>query len=596
MKDEGRKWLMELNYEAAELAKTRHGSDLTGLFLEKAKQLIKGDSDWDTSYELVLHIYNSIVSLETSRGRYEDGITVVDIILQHAKKAEDTIVALAARTTIREAALQFDMAVEDAKKTLQLCGERLPAVNSWTVTRELRRTKRLVEGKSEKELSALFQNDKDIDKRKMIAMKTYFAATVCGWHGNTSLLAICILRFFRLAVQFRQNQYTGIAFAAFGALLATYGDVELGSRFAQLGLKAQIEDDIPPDAIVYAYSCVMHLNLPLASLLEMSLTGYRRGLSTGDPFPGITSLLLYVDAYKGSGLRLDALASDLSKYAEHVKIIRGDFMLCMMLPTLQLALNLIGQSDDPVKIDWEIIKKHGYCNEGVEIAVTNASLQLHCTQMFNSLVMRDVETAEAAFRNIQVFPRHDRMFQLNYFNKYFCMLVEGLVGFWLGKEKRNKSYRKCAIQTIKWFKKRPNLNSVPLCLLLEAQEAATQQQVNTTKVKSLFDYVIVMLARSGLVHYGAIANELAAEFLLEYEKNRDVPKQYLMRSMELYMELGATAKVSALTKRHNLSLDHNTTASIKPSTLRGRERFSSRVDATGTSMTQNLVDDVSTEV
>ena len=299
MKDEERKWLMELNFEAANLAKDRHGLDLTGLFLDKAKTLIQAHVDWDTSYELVVHIYNSIVSLEISRGRYEDGIAIVDIILQHARQAQDTIVALASRTTIRAAALEFDVALEDAKNVLQLCGERLPTVHAWTVSRELRRTKRLVEGNSEEELSALFQKETEADKNKLIAMKTYLTASVCGWHGNTTMLALCFLGLFRLAIQFRRNQYNGIAFTAFGALLANNGDVELGHRLTQLGLKAQKAEDIPADAIMHAYSCVVHEKLPLASLLDMSLTGYRRDLAMGDPFPGIVCLLIYVDAYKG---------------------------------------------------------------------------------------------------------------------------------------------------------------------------------------------------------------------------------------------------------------------------------------------------------
>ena len=236
MKDEERKWLMELNFQAANLAKDRHGLDLTGLFLDKAKTLIQAHVDWDTSYELVLHIYNSIVSLEISRGRYEEGIAIVDIILQHAGQAQDTIVALASRTTIRAAALESNVALEDAKNVLQLCGERLPTVHAWTVSRELRRTKRLVEGKSEEELSALFQKETEADKNKLIAMKTYLTASVCGWHGDTTMLALCFLGLFRLAIQFRRNQYTGIAFTAFGALLANNGDVELGHRLTQLGL------------------------------------------------------------------------------------------------------------------------------------------------------------------------------------------------------------------------------------------------------------------------------------------------------------------------------------------------------------------------
>ena len=215
--------------------------------------------------------------------------------------------------------------------------------------------------------------------------------------------------------------------------------------------------------------------------------------------------------------------------------------------------------------------------------------------MFNSFILKDLETAEASFRKVHNIPVRHRTFPYNYVDNYFCILVQGLVGFWLGKEKRNKSYRKCAVQTIQWFKERPNLNTVPLRLLLEAQEASTGRNIDAAKVKGCFDSVIVMLARSGLVHYGAIANELLAEFLMQEPQNDPGSAQiYLRRSVQLYKEWGATVKVEAITKLHGLSADvvnGNKTAT----TLRGRERFSSRMDSASKSKIPELVHDTSRE-
>ena len=120
MPDKERIWLMKLNFEASQMAQDRHGLDLTGLFLDKAKDLIRGETDWDTSYEMLLRIYNSTVSLETSRGRHDDGIAIVDIITRHAKRPEDTVVALASRSKIRTAQLLFHLAADDAQKSLAI--------------------------------------------------------------------------------------------------------------------------------------------------------------------------------------------------------------------------------------------------------------------------------------------------------------------------------------------------------------------------------------------------------------------------------------------------------------------------------------------
>ena len=227
MNEKDRVWLMQLTYEAAQMAKDRHGLDLTGLFLDQAKEMVRHDVDWDASYDLVLDIYNSIVSLETARGRHPDGIAAVQLILQHAKQAQDTVLAYASRSKIRTSEMQFDLALADAKQALEFCGECLPATRPRVVARQLRQTKRLVEGKSEEELTALFDQQTEADHRKLLAMKTYMSASVCGWHSNRNLLHLCSLGLFRLALQSRQNQYTGIAFTAFGALVRDQeGDVE----------------------------------------------------------------------------------------------------------------------------------------------------------------------------------------------------------------------------------------------------------------------------------------------------------------------------------------------------------------------------------
>ena len=574
--EEERLSLIRLNLEAGQLAKQRNGLDFIGLFLCKAMHLIR-KRDWEGSYELVLELYNSMAFFEATRSRHEGGIAMVEIILQRARRPEDTIIALVARSKIRAAQLEFNLAIKDCKTALRLCGERLPAANVFVVVRDLLMAKRMVNGKSDEELLQDIPTEM-VDMTKMIAMKTFLTAAVCGWYVNNYLMALCALGQFRTTYKYGQSPYTGTAMACFGALLAGYGNYELGYRFGQLGLGIK-PGDTRPDATMAAYASVVHLKLPIASLVEPCLAGYRKGLEMGETFFGSICLGLYADAYKGCGLRLDTFAADIGKFAGQLKTVRRDFILCLLLPNMQLAMNLSGQSEDPMKITWDILVKHGYFNDGVSPSqAPRAVLQLDSLQMFNSYILRDIATAETVLNRLRRLSTKRRRYDLNHFNNYFFALTEGLVGFWLGSRKQNARYRRFAIRAIQWLKKRPNLNTVPLRLLLEAQKASTERSLDVTRVRSLYDSVIVAFARSGLVHYNAIANEQIGEFLLGY--NEPVAAaQYLKRSAQLYREWGATVKVEQLMKLYSLHIDGG--SGSLGTTLRGRERFSARLDTAG---------------
>ena len=567
--------LMRLNCDAAHMATQRNGLDFIGLFLNKALDLMN-ETDWETSYELILNIHNKYVFLQASGGRYEEGIEKINVILERAKRQQDTIVALMSRAKIRTSQLHFQLALCDAKKALRLCGERLPIAHSLSVSRELNRAKRMIRDLSDEDL--LRPTGEVTDDRKKLAMKTYLTTAICGWQLNHHLIALSFLGMFRATCKYGRSIFTGTGFTSFGALLATNGDVEMAYRFADLGLRAQKPEDTRPDTSMPAYCSVLHAKLPLASLVEPCLLGYRKGLEMGNTFYGSIAMGVYADAYKGCGLPLDTFASDLNKFASQLKILRCEFMLCFILPTMQLALNLTGQSVDPVKVTWDVITKHGHLNDGVDPSRSpKAELQREFTQAFNAYILRDVHTAEMSLKQLCKKPRRKRRYEMNHFNNYFFALTEGLVGFWLGKEKQTRWYRRFALSAIKWFQKRRNLNTVPLVLLLEAQKAATESSVDYANVRKLYDNVIVMLARSGQIHYGAIANEQAGEFLLGHDDSI-AAIQYFESAAQLYQEWGASIKAQDLIQKHSLRADRVDSIGT---TLRGRERFSSRKDSAG---------------
>jgi hypothetical protein len=114
--------------------------------------------------------------------------------------------------------------------------------------------------------------------------------------------------------------------------------------------------------------------------------------------------------------------------------------------------------------------------------------------------------------------------------------------------------------------------------LLEAESASLSCPKEAGKM--MFDEAISQLARSGMTHFGAIANKRAGEFMLSCE-DEEWAQHYLSKSVELYGEWGASVKAEQLVAKYDfvkLGGDDDS-GRIVPTFLQGREHFDSNRDS-----------------
>ena len=583
--DRDRRDLIRLNNDACHLAKRRNGMDLLGLFLREALKLVDETRDWDTEYKLLLQLYETASDYEANRGSYNQSIHYSGVIIERAKRPEDSILALTTRCHVYQILLQLTESINYGRDALILCGERLPTSNVVMVSLELQKVKRLakrwVKGKSDDELLNL---PEVTDRKKVLALKTLLLMAVSAWSTDSNLMILTYIKMFQITLEFGKSRYMGGAFVGIGVLMVeAFGEIELGCRFATLGLKVEGKQ---PTArtIAFAYCFVLHSKIPIASMLEPLLSGYRVGLEDGDSIFGPICVALYMNAYAWSGLRLDTYVADILKFADQLRILKQEHQLGLIHPKMQLALNLTGRSPDPISITWDIAFKHGFLNkDGIPPQDhPPANLDLFYSQMLNAYVLRDMTVAETSFLKLQSLPKEkDRRFTGNHFYNYIYVLLDGMVGLWLDQMKGNSCNRRIVNKSIKWFKKHPNLNTAPIRIWLEAQSASYYPSPSSVgEVKKRYDSVIPMLTRSGLIHFSAMANEQAAEFFLR-QKGGDFENDaalYLRSSVEMYSEWGASVKVQQLIQKYDCLDDSIFSKKTRSSTIQGRERFSTSRD------------------
>ncbi|KAL3914204.1 MAG: hypothetical protein SGARI_000247 [Bacillariaceae sp.] len=599
--------LMSLNHEASNLAKKKGGMQRVSAFLNKAISLAENQvSFWRTHYELMLELYNSSAEVEFGLGRLDSATGRIAVIREHAIQDEDRVRAMVIHVTSLICFLaftdldfsifttkyghqrQFDKAIAEGRKILKLLGEPLPKTNLLNIMREYFACKKDCKNKPNTFFTELRKSKKT---HIPTVLKVLQISSVYGWNGDPLYSGLAFLRAMRITVREGSDITTPFVYSGYAYMLGLFNDEKEAFRFGKLALEKNDGKTTFPSSCCLTYPSVMHLQLPIAVGLEPLLSSYRVGLETGDLFFGTINISVYALVYFSSGLPLGPIAADMRNYMSQLKICKQDIPLAFILPTCQLALNLMGISEDPLDLSRDAIKRTQaeYFSENVLLDKNDASvLYMMYLEVF-ALFILDAENdrIEAAMREIHKLP--ETKLGGPHIMNYFFVFVDGLVGLRLSRYANTKKPNKwrqtrrfankisnAAIKVLRgWAKTRP-VNSVSLLALLDAEQNSRNRNKDPQDGKRMYDRAISQFARSGLVHYGAIANELAGLYMLE-KKDDYWAEHYLSQACIRYSQWHAHVKVDMICEKYdNVEFEESDSARFA---IQGKNRFDSARDS-----------------
>ena len=151
-------------------------------------------------------------------------------------------------------------------------------------------------------------------------------------------------------------------------------------------------------------------------------------------------------------------------------------------------------------------------------------------------------------------------------------------------DKKKKNYFKRQVQRelellTNWTKQ--GLINLQVChLLLQADVLTLKPKVDVGAARDSYQKAIAMASRFGLSLVAAVANERAADFMLEHDPIQ--AKFYARKSVELMVEWGALGRVYFLARKYDLSSDDGDgggihTNVLKGTFLRGSQNYESAV-------------------
>jgi len=325
-----------------------------------------------------------------------------------------------------------------------------------------------------------------------LAMRILKHGSIFGWNSDTTFAGLCYLRMIRLTAKHGWCEVTPYALAGYGFLLAALGQENDAFRFSQLALQTIRSRSAQPDVNMMVHAFLAHFQLPAAQSLPPLLAGYRSGLEIGEMMCGTICLSVYAHVYLFSGLRLDSFADDMNHFANQLKLCHQNLALAFILPALQLALNLMGKTDNPMDVSRESMKHLETFDDSmfVDREIEDPSvLFVYYLQAFSAYLLCDLASAEKALD--LVYARHMKRVEGTQILNIFFTLVDGLINFSLYRKQARAKYWKRGKASIKSLEKLAKKRSINcggiLCLLLA--EMASLSERNPETVKSKYDGV-----------------------------------------------------------------------------------------------------------
>jgi hypothetical protein len=248
------------------------------------------------------------------------------------------------------------------------------------------------------------------------------------------------------------------------------------------------------------------------------------------------------------GLPLLPFINEMRRVGAQLRFCGQDLSLAYILPMLQLALNLTGNSADPLSLTWDACKGESMYSSNVTFLPDSPSaLFLHYAQLLIAYILNDLDLAEEASKAANY-----GLLTGTHFSQSFHIFLDALLYISLYREKKKKHYWRTANRLIDKFaelSRRQPINCLGMLVFLQAEELSLKKDKDY--VKEAYDDAISHLMQGEFVHLAAIANERAGEFMA---RRGDLfwAQTYMSRAFTLYDEWGAVVKSNQLLRQHRL--------------------------------------------
>ncbi len=545
-----RSHLAELNLEAGRHARAASAFEQALQYFTLGLYLLLGDAAWKRHYPLALSLHEEATEMSSLCGRFELMEKLAGAVKDNAR--EDPDLANVYRCRIKAYTNQGELkkAQETGAEILEKLGCQLSrlSLDQWQQT--LVQIKSGLDGKSVADVmrfEPLTQPDAEV--LVPILYELHLAYGEAGVTLDDGLWQpIAFIRISFLLNHFHP-QYSPDFYCLLGFIYCLFTqDFEFSYELARLGIQLMEALDLKEIncKVSLAFNAATRFyQEPLSASLEPLLEAHQMGIETGDFFNAGQSAVVRCQIAFMCGKELNWLKGELSTLKAALKKI--DYMLGsprveMLMKTVMVLM------EEPASLSSGIMDQYD------RVTSTEYSYYEHCSFNYQKLVLQtlfeEYEAArETAFEMINLMKTYKDSLIDPLANCYRSLALLAVYGQVTDREKEEILTQVHEHQdTLEKLARSAPPNYLHKYHLVEAERLRVLDGEPDT-IMHHYDQAIALARESEFIHEEALANELAARYLLNQGQNV-AAGSYLRSSMEQYEAWGAKRKVAHLKSRY----------------------------------------------
>ena len=509
------------------------------------------DNSWQDYYELTLELHNLAAESAYLHGDFAKMEQWIAVVLQHSRTVLDSIKAYEVKIEAYKAQDQRLEAIHTGLAILAQLGVNFPHHPRFIhIGLGLGKIKLALLNKKIPDLINLPVMTKP---DKLAAMGILIKMYPAAYFAAPQLFALLVFKGVDLSLKYGNVPESSIAYVAYAvSLCGIVGDIESGYEFGQLSLRLleRFDAKYTDCTTLYAFSTfVQHWLKPLGESLNLFLQAYQSGLETGDLEQAAFSLRGYGYYSFCSGKELSTLREEMMTYRKAIIQLKQSTVLSGQELFIQVIDNLLGESKQPCELNGNIYHEHTRLPLHEKTGDKGTICLLYLQKSILYYLFQDY-TRSLEYLNLAQ-PYLDSLtarIDIPLFYFYGALTRLALTNC------ATKSEQKQHLQWVasahkklkKWVRYAPE-NYQHKADLVQAELYRVSR--NIPKAMQMYDRAIAGAKANGYLQEEALANELAAKFYLDGDKDK-VAASYMQSAYYCYSRWGAKAKINDLEQRY----------------------------------------------
>ncbi|MEG4212345.1 AAA family ATPase [Microcoleus sp. S13_B4] len=546
-----REALALLNLEAGGKARNSTAYAAAMVYLQTGIELLTANC-WLLQYELTLNLYIAAAEAAYLNADLEGMEQMAAQVLQNAQTILDKIKIYEIKIAAQTAQGKMLAAIAVGRKALEQLGVGLPTEpDEALIGKALQNLANQLQGR---------QIEKLVELPVMTNAQTQAAMQLLGmlcapiFQGIPGLLPLLSSTMVSLSLRFGNAPASTLGYAIHGIVLCAFlGDVETGYGFGKLALNLLDQFNLRElkSRILFVFGAfIQHRQEALRAAIPKQKDGFTAGMETGDFLSAGYSIDAYFTANFFSGVELETYEAEIAVYSAVMAKVKQY--------TAQIYLDMKHQIVQNLKAT---IISQPYCLIGTAYDET-VMLPKHKQDNYLSAIARAY-----IYKLLLAYYFSNYRAALDYIAqvKPYLMGVSGSVFVPI-------FHFYAALTHLALFPTHPELEQASILAEVETHQSTLQQWAqnapmnhlhkwylveaeryrvlgNKAEAIEMYDRAIAGAKENQFLNEEALANELAAKFYREWDKEK-FAQLYMIEAYYCYIQWGATAKVKDLETRY----------------------------------------------